>query len=206
MTRLSDQVFSHLRKRARRIAPAFGQELNRIGPIKIRPSEHRSVADHLYRSIVGQQLSTKAAQTIWLRIEQTARSSRTTVQQLFTTDHLELLRAAGVSGRKARSLIAVRQAASNGLLETQALARLSHADRSACLCSIWGVGQWTADMIGIFHFLDPDVWPDGDAAATATLRKWTTCEDTAPVAQDFAPYRSILARYMWISKDSPAQQ
>lgn len=204
MTHIPAQVFESLHSRAQSISPDFAREIQRIGPIEIKPTRHRTVADHLYRSIVGQQLSTKAAQTIWARIEQAARTNKIAVQSLFTEDYFDLLRATGVSGRKARSLIAVRQAADQRRLKAAALAKLSHPERSEVLCSIWGVGQWTADMVGIFHFLDPDIWPNGDAAATGTLQKWTSCNDTAQTAEAFAPHRSILARYMWLSKDVPA--
>ena len=203
MTNLPDQVFYHLHKTAQKISPNLAHEFKRIGPIAIKPPRYRTVAGHLYPSIVGQQLSTRAAQTIWSRIEQTARTNKIAVQDLFTDNHLTALRDCGVSGRKARALLAVRQADANGLHKKKNLARLSHSERSARLCSIWGVGQWTADMIGIFHFLDPDIWPNGDAAATATLQKWTNCQDPEQMAQAFAPYRSILARYMWRSKDVP---
>ena len=104
-------MFESLHSHARTISPNFAREIQRIGPIEIQPTRHRTVAGHLYRSIVGQQLSTKAAQTIWSRIEQAARTNKMAVQSLFTDDHFDLLRATGVSGRKARSLIAVRQAA-----------------------------------------------------------------------------------------------
>ena len=57
-------------------------------------------------------------------------------------------------------------------------------------------------MIGIFHFLDPDIWPEGDVAAVGALRRITGREDTTEVALAFQPYRSLLARYMWRNRDA----
>lgn len=82
------------------------------------------------------------------------------------------------------------------------LAALPHPERAAILCGIRGVGPWTADMVGIFHFHDPDIWPTGDVAAVGCLRRLTGQADTAAVAAAFAPYRSILARYLWRIKDT----
>ncbi len=59
-------------------------------------------------------------------------------------------------------------------------------------------------MVGIFHFLDPDIWPAGDVAAVGVLRRLTGRDDTEAVAARFAPYRSILARYLWRSRDAAA--
>ncbi|MGH1573608.1 hypothetical protein ACRAWG_26840 [Methylobacterium sp. P31] len=57
-------------------------------------------------------------------------------------------------------------------------------------------------MVGIFHFHDPDIWPEGDVAAVGCLRRLTGRADTRAVAATFAPYRSILARYLWHIKDT----
>jgi DNA-3-methyladenine glycosylase II len=102
-----------------------------------------------------------------------------------------------------RALQAIRQADEAGLLGSE-LALMCHAERSSILCSIRGVGQWTADMIGIFHYLDPNIWPIGDVAAVGCLRRLTGCEDTREIAAVFAPYRSMLARYTWRIKDTLA--
>ena len=57
-------------------------------------------------------------------------------------------------------------------------------------------------MVGIFHFHDPDIWPEGDVAAVGCLRRLTGGTDTRAIAAGFAPYRSILARYLWRIKDT----
>jgi DNA-3-methyladenine glycosylase II len=82
------------------------------------------------------------------------------------------------------------------------LADRPQRERAVILCGIRGVGPWTADMVGIFQFHDPDIWPAGDVAAVGCLRRLTGRPDTAAVAAAFAPYRSILARYLWHIKDA----
>jgi DNA-3-methyladenine glycosylase II len=80
---------------------------------------------------------------------------------------------------------------------------MNYAERSAALTSIWGVGQWTADMMCMFYFGEHDVWPDGDVGARKTLERLTNRRrSTIRTAQLFAPHRSYLALYMWAHADA----
>ncbi|MEM8810884.1 MAG: DNA-3-methyladenine glycosylase 2 family protein, partial [Cyanobacteria bacterium P01_G01_bin.38] len=76
-------------------------------------------------------------------------------------------------------------------------------DRAQRLTAIWGVGQWTADMMSIFYFGDPDIWPDGDVTARTNLIQLTSARrKTTLTAARFAPHRSYLALYMWRHSDA----
>lgn len=172
-----------------------------VGVIEIASPPHASLAERLFVEVVNQQLSAKAALSIWTRIEAAAAAQVMTPRDLFVPGYEAVLRGCGVSANKVRALHAIREAEEAGLLGPE-LAALPHAERSATLCRIRGVGPWTADMAGIFHFLDPDIWPAGDVAAVGVLRRLTGIDDTGAIAARFAPYRSILARYMWRSRDT----
>jgi DNA-3-methyladenine glycosylase II len=177
----------------------------RIGPVPIIPASYATVADHLLVEIVGQQLSKAAATTIWGRVVVAAHDRGVTVAELLMPGGEGIVQGCGVSRGKVKALQAVVQAERDGLLGAD-LGMMGHAERSARLTGIWGVGQWTADMIGIFHFLDHDIWPLGDVAATGSLRLLTGQADTARVADTFAPLRSILARYAWRIRDTPRER
>ena len=183
--------------------PALRDALERAGPIRIEPAAHSCVAERLFVEVVNQQLSTRAAAAIWGRIEAAAAAAAGTPRALFAAGDPDLLRACGLSGNKVRALQAIVAAEAAGLLGPE-LAGLPHPERAAILCGIRGVGPWTADMVGIFHFHDPDIWPEGDVAAVGCLRRLTGQADTRAVAAAFAPYRSILARYLWRIKDTAA--
>ncbi len=182
-----------------RTAAAISEPLRaafvRLGPIAIPPPTHARVADRLVVEVVNQQISTRAALAIWGRIESLAAERGAAPRDLFAATEAEALRACGVSGNKIRALVAIREAEPAGAL-VESLALLPRAERASLLCRIRGVGPWTADMIGIFHVLAPDIWPAGDVAAVGTLRRLSGRSDDAAVAAAFAPYRSILARYM----------
>lgn len=200
---LDPEIYHRLLSEAEATSPALHAAIAAIGPIAVAPPLHASVAERLFVEIVNQQLSTKAAFAIGSRIEAAAQSRGMKLRDLFVPGFEPVLRGCGVSANKVRALHAVREAEARGLLGAD-LGLMPHAERSAILCGIRGVGPWTADMVGIFHFLDPDIWPAGDVAAVGVLRRLTGRDDTEAVAARFAPYRSILARYLWRSRDAAA--
>lgn len=200
---LAREVHNRFLKTAAAISEPLRAAIEQVGPIAVPPPTHASVAERLFVEIVNPQLSTKAALAIWTRVEPAALARTLAPSDLFAPGFEEALRSCGVSGNKVRALQAVREADERGLLGPD-LAAMPHAERSAALCSIHGVGPWTADMVGISHFLDPDIWPIGDVAALSVLRRLTGQEDPDAVAAAFSPHRSILARYRWWSKDTAA--
>lgn len=190
----------HLLATARGLSASLHDALAHLGPVPIDPPTHAHVADRLALEVVNQQLSTRAAAAIWARVEDAARLRNGVPRDLFVEAHAETLRGCGLSGAKVRAVQAIRAADEAGLFGPT-LATLPHPERAAILRSIKGVGQWTADMIGIFHYHDPDIWPAGDVAAVGSLRRLTGCTDTQAFTQPFAPYRSHLARAMWRIRD-----
>jgi len=195
---------AHIHRRflviAERVAPPLKAALIRVGRIAPPEPRRRSLAYFLARAVVGQQLSTTAARSIWARIEAAARASGDGIPGFFVPRHARQLRACGLSRAKVRTLIAIREAHESGRLSAQRLRRMNHAERSAALCTIWGIGQWTADMAGIFYFRDPDVWPVGDIGVQRGLEialGRCSARTMRRVAAAFAPYRSFLALYMW---------
>jgi len=197
---LDPDIYAHLLDAAR-AHPPLRAALVQAGPIRIEPPAHPRVADRLFVEVVNQQLSTRAAGAIWARIEAASVAAGCDPRGLFAAGDPDRLRACGLSGNKVRALQAIVAAEAAGLLGPE-LAGLPHPERAAILCGIRGVGPWTADMVGIFHFHDPDIWPEGDVAAVGCLRRLTGQTDTRAVAAAFAPYRSILARYLWRIKDT----
>ena len=162
----------------------------------------------LGRAVVGRQLSTLAARSIWARVERAVRAHDSSIPEFFCEQNKKRLRECGISNAKVQALIAIRAAHEAGNLSVRRLRNMSHIERSAHLCEIWGVGQWTADMTSIFYFGDPDVWPEGDGGvhrAFCLLTGRRSKVSHAKIAGAFAPYRLFLAQYMWRILDQPKQ-
>jgi len=153
------------------------------------------------RTIAGQQLSVQAARTIWDRV--LADSQDQPLMQYVTSVEVAQLRSCGLSRAKGRAMKAIAEAFASDQLNEQRLRRLSNAERCERLTDIWGVGQWTAEMLGIFYFREQDIWPDTDVTAWKTLQRLTSRRrKTTLTAAKFAPQRSLLARYMWRIADA----
>lgn len=199
---MSEVIHARFLDIAAGLGPALRAAITHAGPLNFSPDASAPLAERLCRSVAGQQLSVIAARTIWGRV--IAAAGEAPLMDFIADPNAEALRACGLSGAKTRALLAIAAEARAGGLEAAALAGLSHAERSAHLTALWGVGQWTADMASIFYFGDEDVWPDGDVAARKTLIRLTSPRrKTVRTAARFAPHRSRLALYMWRHVDAP---
>jgi DNA-3-methyladenine glycosylase II len=183
------------------ISPVLTEAIATIGSLELTPCLDTPFSERLCRAVAGQQLSIKAAASIWKRVLVSA-------GEISLIDHVaiapaETLRACGLSAAKAKTMKAIAHATLDGQLEVDELRTMDQGDRAHRLTAIWGVGQWTADMMGIFYFGDPDIWPEGDVTARKTLTKLTSARrKTTRTASHFAPYRSYLALYMWRHVDA----
>lgn len=182
------------------VSPELRDHMRRLGPLTMPNRKPLGIAQFLARVIIGQQLSTKAARTIWGRIKTAADASGEKIPGFFSADNLATLRACGASGNKAKALIAINEAHSDGRIRAARLRRLDPEARYATLKELHGVGQWTIDMAAMFYFGDTDVWPEGDLAVSRTFRTYLDKRQLKRyddhVAR-FAPNRSYLALYMW---------
>ena len=107
MHQLTPELHQNFLRTARRVSRALAATLETIGPIGYQRRRTKDLAEHLARIIVGQQLSTLAAKTIWTRVE-TAASKGTRVLDYCTEANLTALRTCGLSQNKARALVALR--------------------------------------------------------------------------------------------------
>jgi DNA-3-methyladenine glycosylase II len=161
----------------------------------------------LLRSIVGQQLSTKAASTIYGRLIEIFDGHAPAPQQLLAADP-EAIRAAGLSRAKVAYLRDLAQHVEEGTLELDRLDELPDEEVSAQLTAIKGLGQWTADMFLMFHLRRPDVLPVGDQGIRRAvqveyrMRKLPDPTRLEKVAKPWRPYRTLACLFLWSSLDN----
>jgi DNA-3-methyladenine glycosylase II len=161
----------------------------------------------LLRSIVGQQLSTKAASTIYGRMIDIFGGHAPTPKQLLAADPDEI-RAAGLSRPKIAYLRDLAQHVEDGTLELDRLDELPDEEVSAQLTAIKGLGQWTADMFLMFHLRRPDVLPVGDQGIRRAvqveyrMRKLPDPKRLEKVARPWRPHRTLACLFLWSSLDN----
>jgi DNA-3-methyladenine glycosylase II len=182
------------------LTPSLARGISQVGVLEFQPDNSMSLAHRLCRSVTGQQLSVKAARSIWNRVLETA--DKQPLVEFITEENRKLLRSCGLSAAKVRTICSIAEEARAGNLEAAEFETIDHHERSKRLTKLWGIGQWTVDMISIFYFGDEDIWPDGDLVVRNTLEKLTSKRrKTARTAERFAPHRSWLALYMWEFND-----
>lgn len=195
-------VHRHLVDVSSEFAPELASAISAIAPMTLPRRDDMPFPDYLCRAISGQQISVKAAASIWARVVDSAGDKPLT--EHFADCSHETLRACGLSTAKTKTMQGIARSHLDAGLDRDSLAPLSAMERSERLTQLWGVGQWTADMMNIFYFGEEDIWPDGDVAARKALERLTSKRrKTVRTAQRFKPYRSWLALYMWAHVDAP---
>ena len=179
-----------------------------VGEFQLSVRRNRSVFEYLIRSIVYQQLSGRAAATIYGRLLDQFPYRRIRPVQLLSRTVPEL-RAAGLSGSKCRALQDLAEKALAGQLpETSQLHRMTEDEIVQRLTVIWGVGRWTAEMLLIFYLGRPDVLPLNDLGVRKgyqRLRGYSTLPTTEKlerVGRRWRPYRTVASWYLWRSLDT----
>ena len=199
---MNPEVHRHFLEIASTISSHLHDAIGELGPVGPLKRNRKPLAPTLCRMVAGQQLSTKASATIWRRVVEAA--SDQPLIEFVSEASIESLRLCGLSRAKAKSMKSIAEAETGGLLNKRSLGKMQHEERSAVLTQIWGVGQWTADMVSMFYFADQDVWPSGDVTVINTLQKLTgRRRNPTKTAALFAPHRSFLAMYMYEIADAP---
>ena len=158
----------------------------------------------LSRSIVGQQISVKAAQTVWDRFAAAAGHMTPAAVLRLSED---AMRSAGLSRRKVSYLQDLARHFESGKIRVQDWAHLPDEAIIGELVTIRGIGRWTAEMFLIFHLLRPDVLPLDDVGLVKAVSinyfsgEAVSRSEIREVAAGWAPWRSVATWYMWRSLD-----
>jgi DNA-3-methyladenine glycosylase II len=199
---------SRLRQADPLLGRAIDRVVKRIGAQRFAPSSASSHFDSLARSIVYQQLSLKAAATIYGRVLGCL-GGRVTAGRVLATP-VSRLRAAGLSGAKVAYLRSLASAVERRRLDLKAVARSSDEQVVSALTALDGIGVWTAQMFLMFRLGRLDVLPVGDAGIRNGLRlahrlpRLPTPSEVASAGERWAPYRSIASLYLWALLELPA--
>jgi DNA-3-methyladenine glycosylase II len=158
----------------------------------------------LARSIVGQQISVKAAQSVWERFAALPkRMTPANVLKLKVDD----MRAAGLSARKIEYLVDLALHFDSGAIHADAWREMDDEEIIAELVGIRGIGRWTAEMFLIFHLMRPNVLPLDDVGLITGISKNyfsgdpVSRSDAREVAAAWNPYCSVATWYIWRSLD-----
>ncbi len=166
-------------------------------------------ADHfsaLVRAITGQQLSTKAASTIYARLVALMPGGMTPASLSALTD--DQMRGVGMSRQKIAYFRDLCAKVQSGIVPLDALDSMTDDEVIAALTAVKGIGRWSAEMFLMFRLHRPDVLPVDDLGivnavkAVYRLRKRPTADRIRKIGEAWRPYRSVASWYLWRSLDN----
>lgn len=157
--------------------------------IKERADESLSLKSFLIKTIIGQQVSVKAAQSIWLRIQTTLCKN--------SNISLDLLREQGLSKPKASYILGIIQDKKIKSLDKTDLKKLSNDQLSDLFLNIRGIGPWTLGIIKMFYIQDSNVFLEGDLGIKKAVTNFFN--STTYRGEDYSPFRTYLCLYLWSS-------
>jgi DNA-3-methyladenine glycosylase II len=188
--------------------PIMRDLMKRAGPFTLKPRRDRFHT--LVGSIISQQISGKAADSIRMRLKQRIAPDRISADSLLRLT-AEDLRQVGVSPQKAKYLHDLAERVANGSLRLNTLARLSDEEVIEALIQVKGIGVWTAQMFLIFSLGRLDVFPHDDLGVRVAIRNLYGLVDLPDkhvshrIAASWRPYASVGAWYCWRSLDIPKE-
>jgi len=192
----------------RRADPVLATVIDEVGPDGLgdpragRPQDHYGA---LVRSIVGQQLSTRAARAIYTRLTERFGGRTPTPQEVLEDDPDELRTAAGLSHAKIAYLRSLAEHVLDGSLELERLDQLDDDEVIAELTAVRGIGPWSAQVFLMFHLERPDVVAAGDLGIRRAvmlrygLDELPTPQEVERIAEPWRPYRTLACRFLWRS-------
>ncbi len=197
-----DEACRHLAKRdrvMRKLIPKFGEA---------RLQSRGDAFTTLARSIVGQQISVKAAQSVWERLVEVVGgpSTRLPPTAVLRVD-APTLRTAGLSARKAEYLADLARHFESGAVHVRQWQQMDDEAIIDELVAIRGIGRWTAEMFLIFHLMRPDVLPLDDLGLIKGISlnyfsgEPVSRAEAREVGEAWTPFRSVATWYIWRSLD-----
>jgi DNA-3-methyladenine glycosylase II len=184
--------------------------IEQIGPLSVKQRKRGRPDDAygtLVRSITGQQLSTKAAATIYGRLTELYGGRTPTPEEILATDP-EQLRGVGLSNAKAAYLRDLAEHVVDGELAVDRLAEMPDGQVIETLTAIKGLGRWTVDMFLMFHLGRPDILPVGDLGIRKAvqihygLKELPKAAEMEQIAEAWRPHRTLASLYLWESLDN----
>lgn len=185
-------------KKLARTDPLLGAALRLVGP---PPPRHRPPGfASLARIIVGQQVSTASANSIWARLTHSVDPFTPETVVARSADELRMI---GLSRQKAAYMLGLARALADGALDLDRVHAMDDEGAIAELTRLNGFGRWSAEIYLLFSLERPDVWPCGDLALQVgvqrlrRLRQRPDPRRMIKLAEPWRPYRGAAAHFLW---------
>jgi DNA-3-methyladenine glycosylase II len=205
---LTPEGYAKARRYLMRRDPILGAAIKKIGACGMADRQRKDHPSALVGAIVSQQLSTKAAATIFGRFVALFPGGHIPDAAAIAAHSDEVLRSVGLSGQKVSYLRDLSARIVDGRLQLDELESLPDEAVIERLVAVKGFGRWTAEMFLMFRLHRPDVLPGGDLGIVVAiqrlyrLRKRPDAKRVLKIGEAWRPYRSVASWYLWQSLKS----
>ena len=148
---MSKKAHNYLLKTGDKYCPLLSKIVTQNGVITIDVPKNLDVFDCFAQTVVEQQLSYKAAKSIWSKVTDSAKKMNIKLIDYFDEKNFKLIRNNGLSQNKIKSIMGAKEAINNGSISMNIIQELPYKEYKDLVKSLWGFGDWSAEMIAIFY-------------------------------------------------------
>ena len=173
------------------------------GVISIDIPEDLELFDCLAQTVSEQQLSYKAAKNIWSKVNSSSQKRKLNLIDYFDSKYINSIRKDGLSKNKIKAIIGAKKAVLEQKITLEKLSAMDEQEYRQCITSLWGFGDWSAEMIAIFYLGRTNVWSEKDLILNKGINEICSESNITPdqLLKLIDPYQSYLALHIWRNKD-----
>ena len=169
------------------------------GVINIQVPNNLDVFDCLAQTVVEQQLSYKAAKSIWKKINNSAKELDMKLMDYLSEENTISMRNDGLSNNKIKAILGARVAVKSGDITLSKISEMDDETYKKTITSLWGFGDWSAEMIAIFYLGKTNIWSEKDLILNKGINQ--ICDQCKLTPDELLkivdPYQSYLALHIW---------
>jgi DNA-3-methyladenine glycosylase II len=200
---MSEKIHQYLLDVGRKYCKPLESIIKQNGVMHIDVPKDLDIFDCLAQTVVEQQLSYKAANSIWNKIKNSAAEKNIILIEYFRKKNTASIRNNGLSNNKIKAIMGAKQAIESGDITLQKLSIMTYPEFKKTITNLWGFGEWSAEMIAIFYLGKTNIWSQKDLILKRGIDQLCDGSNLTPnkLLQLVDPYQSYLALHIWRYKD-----
>ena len=200
---MSEKIHQYLLDVGRKYCNPLESIVKQNGVMHIDVPKDLDIFDCLAQTVVEQQLSYKAANSIWKKIKNSAAEKNISLIEYFKKKNTASIRNNGLSNNKIKAIMGAKQAIESGDITLQKLSIMTYPEFKKTITNLWGFGDWSAEMIAIFYLGKTNIWSQKDLILKRGIDQLCNGSNLTPnkLLQLVDPYQSYLALHIWRYKD-----
>ena len=200
---MSKAIHKQLLKISKQHCKPLEEIIKSNGVISIEIPQNIELFDCLAQTVAEQQLSYKAAKSIWSKVKSSSHKRKLKLIDYFDAININSIRKDGLSKNKIKAIIEAKKAVIDQKITLEKLSVMNDKEYRQCITSLWGFGDWSAEMIAIFYLGRTNIWSEKDLILNRGINE--ICKESKITPDQLLklidPYQSYLALHIWRNKD-----